>query len=154
MEHLRDVPSALVIDDSRMIRGVAHLILKKLGYDVNFACDGDEGLAVLQTNQYDLVLCDIEMPNMDGIELIQKFRKWEAEHRPGEHQNVCCISGCPPQVREIAASAGFDDLKYKPYNAKEIAAYCEGLGLRDENSCKDEVSTVSDLLEQTQLCIS
>ncbi len=62
----------LVIDDERAIRNVLKEILSNEGYKVDEAVDGDEGLAKFMTNSYNLVLCDIKMPKMDGIEFLQK----------------------------------------------------------------------------------
>ena len=62
----------LVIDDERAIRNVLKEILSNEGYKVDEAVDGDEGLAKFMANSYNLVLCDIKMPKMDGIEFLQK----------------------------------------------------------------------------------
>ncbi len=62
----------LVIDDERAIRNVLKEILSNEGYKVDEAVDGEEGYAKFLNNNYNLVLCDIKMPKMDGIEFLQK----------------------------------------------------------------------------------
>jgi len=62
----------LVIDDERAIRNVLKEILSNEGYKVDEAVDGEEGIAKFMANSYNLVLCDIKMPKMDGIEFLQK----------------------------------------------------------------------------------
>ena len=64
----------LAVDDSSSIREVVMLTLKMAGYEATQAKDGVEALAMAQVKQYDLVLTDVNMPNMDGIELIRELR--------------------------------------------------------------------------------
>ncbi|MEK6479649.1 sigma-54 dependent transcriptional regulator [Catalinimonas sp. 4WD22] len=62
----------LIIDDEKAIRGSLKEILEYEKYSVDEAEDGEEGLKKLNREQYDIVLLDIKMPNMDGIEVLQK----------------------------------------------------------------------------------
>ncbi|MDF9799065.1 two-component system nitrogen regulation response regulator NtrX [Catalinimonas alkaloidigena] len=62
----------LIIDDEKAIRGSLKEILEYEKYKVDEAEDGEEGLKMLHKEQYDIVLLDIKMPNMDGIEVLQK----------------------------------------------------------------------------------
>ena len=64
--------SILVIDDERAIRNVLKEILSSEGYKVDEAIDGEEGLRKFLAGSFDLVLCDIKMPKVDGIEFLQK----------------------------------------------------------------------------------
>jgi len=64
----------LAIDDSRSIRQMVSLTLTAAGHEVAVAEDGREGYEMLQKSQPDLVITDINMPVMDGLELIQKVR--------------------------------------------------------------------------------
>ena len=62
----------LVIDDERAIRNVLKDILSNEGFQVDEAADGEEGWKKFQAANYDLVLCDIKMPKMDGLEFLQQ----------------------------------------------------------------------------------
>jgi two-component system response regulator AtoC len=62
----------LVIDDEENMRHMLSALLKKSGYRVDLAADGREGLKVLEQTHFDFVLCDIKMPNMDGMEFLRK----------------------------------------------------------------------------------
>lgn len=62
----------LVIDDERAIRSTLNEILSFEGYKVDEASDGNEGLKKILENTYDCVICDIKMPKMDGIEVLEK----------------------------------------------------------------------------------
>jgi two-component system, chemotaxis family, chemotaxis protein CheY len=69
----------LIIDDSPVVRNFHKNILKKEGYDVDDAEDGVIALEKSLTNDYDLILCDINMPNMDGLTYVKKYRELEKE---------------------------------------------------------------------------
>jgi len=64
----------LAVDDSASMRQMVSFTLKGAGHDVKEACDGVEALRVAQANTFDLVLTDINMPNMDGVSLIKELR--------------------------------------------------------------------------------
>ena len=64
----------LIIDDEKVIRATLREILEYEKYSVTEAQDGEEGLAKLQEDDYDLVLCDVKMPKMDGIEVLEKAK--------------------------------------------------------------------------------
>jgi len=66
------MPSILIIDDERAIRNSLKEILEYEKYNVDEAEDGEQGLKMMGKNNYDVVLCDIKMPNMDGMEVLQK----------------------------------------------------------------------------------
>src|SRR6187401_2656149 len=62
----------LIIDDEKAIRKTLSEILSFEGYKLDEAADGEEGLKRFKDKSYDLVLCDIKMPKIDGIEFLQK----------------------------------------------------------------------------------
>ncbi|MGV8091316.1 MAG: sigma-54-dependent transcriptional regulator [Mangrovibacterium sp.] len=64
----------LVIDDERSIRNTLKDILQYEKYDVDLAEDGTQGLELINKSEYDIVLCDIKMPGMDGIEVLQNIQ--------------------------------------------------------------------------------
>jgi DNA-binding NtrC family response regulator len=65
----------LIIDDEKAIRKTLTEILSYEGYKIDEASDGDEGLRKFSNTAYDLVICDIKMPKMDGIEFLEKAHK-------------------------------------------------------------------------------
>jgi two-component system nitrogen regulation response regulator NtrX len=67
--------SILIIDDERAIRNVLKDILNNEGYNTDEAPDGEEGLKKFKAGNFDLVLCDIKMPKIDGIEFLQQAKQ-------------------------------------------------------------------------------
>ena len=79
--------AVLVIDDEKSIRNTLKDILEYEKYIVDLACDGREGIEKFQKGQYDVVLCDIKMPQMDGMEVLSKVMQLSPE------TSVIMISG-------------------------------------------------------------
>ena len=69
------MPSILIVDDEKAIRKTLAEILSYEGYKIDEAADGEEGLKKFNANQFDVVLCDIKMPKMDGLEFLEKARQ-------------------------------------------------------------------------------
>lgn len=67
----------LIIDDEKIIRSTLREILEYEKYQISEAQDGEEGLKMLQDEDFDLVLCDIKMPKMDGLEVLEKASELE-----------------------------------------------------------------------------
>lgn len=65
----------LVIDDERAIRNTLKDILSFEGFEVEEAADGAEGLEMIKAKDYDCILCDVKMPKMDGIEVLEKVKE-------------------------------------------------------------------------------
>ncbi len=77
----------LIIDDERSIRNSLSEILSDEGYTVDTAEDGASGLALAEKERYDVIFCDIKMPNMEGTEVLERLRK------DGVDSAVVMISG-------------------------------------------------------------
>lgn len=65
----------LVVDDSASLRQVVSIALKGAGYDVIEACDGKDALSKLKGQKINLVISDVNMPNMDGITFVKEMKK-------------------------------------------------------------------------------
>ncbi|WP_143962235.1 sigma-54-dependent transcriptional regulator [Litoribacter populi] len=73
------MPKILIVDDERVIRATLKEILEYEKYDISEAADGEEGLKKIQNEEFDLVLCDIKMPKMDGLEVLENASKMERQ---------------------------------------------------------------------------
>jgi len=69
----------LIVDDEESFRNVLTVILKKEGYEVEGAANGEEGLKKMSDSAFDHILCDIRMPQMDGLEFLQESKKGGGE---------------------------------------------------------------------------
>jgi DNA-binding NtrC family response regulator len=73
------MPTILIIDDEKAIRKTLTEILGFEGYKIEEAADGEEGLRKFREKNYDLILCDIKMPKLDGIEFLEKAKEINSE---------------------------------------------------------------------------
>jgi DNA-binding NtrC family response regulator len=78
-EKNKKMPKILIIDDEAAIRGALKEILEYESFEVDEAEDGLQGLKKLEKENYDLIFCDIKMPKMDGIEVLEKLKEKEIE---------------------------------------------------------------------------
>src|SRR3954463_2714879 len=69
---MKHMPNILIIDDEKAIRKTLTEILSFEGYKLDEAGDGEEGLKKFREKNYDVVLCDIKMPKVDGLDFLQK----------------------------------------------------------------------------------
>jgi two-component system chemotaxis response regulator CheY len=67
--------SILTVDDSSSLRLATRMALTGAGYAVTEASDGQEGLAKAQSQKFDMIITDLNMPNMDGLSMIREIRK-------------------------------------------------------------------------------
>jgi two-component system, chemotaxis family, chemotaxis protein CheY len=67
----------LAIDDSASMRQMVNFTLKSAGFDVTDACDGVEALKIAKLSKFDVIISDVNMPNMDGLTLVKKLRSLE-----------------------------------------------------------------------------
>ena len=67
-------PQILVVDDEPHVRKTLTIILERAGYSVNSVTDGDEAIVMLSKSSYDLVLCDLRMPRIDGMQVLRALK--------------------------------------------------------------------------------
>ena len=124
----RERPTVLVVDDSLTVRKVTARTLERNNYDVVLARDGVEALGVLQDKFPDLVLTDIEMPRMDGFELLGAIRN----DRTAADTPVIMISSRTGQKhRNRAEALGVSAYLGKPYTEMELIETIERLSPRE-----------------------
>jgi DNA-binding response OmpR family regulator len=109
------MPKILVVDDEETLRVVLSAELKGEGYQVTSAADGQEAIHHLATNQFDLILLDIKMPNMDGYEVL-KFVKERYKTT-----KVIMLTGFADIKNAIESKKlGAADYVCKPYNLVDL----------------------------------
>jgi len=106
----------LIVDDEKEIRNLIAIYLKNEGYDILEASDGEEGLSLLKKHKVHLIVLDIMMPNVDGIEMCMKVR--EIAEMP-----IIMLSAKSQDMDKIVGlSIGADDYVTKPFNPLELIA--------------------------------
>src|SRR5258708_15718510 len=109
--------SILLVEDDPQAVGVLEPILISKGYSVSVARDGVEGLEKIKTRSPDLILCDIDMPRMDGIEVCRTLKNDAATRLIP----VVMLTGFGDLENKIEAlQAGADEFLNKPYNSLEL----------------------------------
>jgi len=107
----------LVVDDSKMIQRLVTWSLRKEGYDARAAADGQRAIAVLQAWMPDLIVLDMMMPVMDGLQ----FLEWRNQYHP--RLPVLALTGMErPDVEEQILAAGADAVLFKPMHVPELLA--------------------------------
>jgi DNA-binding NtrC family response regulator len=122
----------LVVDDDESLRRVTQVQLEQVGYETNVAADGAEALALLQKSLHDLVITDVKMPGMSGMDLLRKIRS----EYPGTVVVMITAFGAVDTAVE-AIKAGAYDYVTKPVHADELEMVArrslEHLDLLEEN---------------------
>ncbi len=116
----------LVVDDSRVIRKVSRHMLESLGFSVDEAENGREGLERCAASMPDMVLLDWNMPVMSGIEFIVQLRQREGGDRP--KVVFCTTENDVAHIRQ-AITAGADEYVMKPFDHETLQIKLQLVGL-------------------------
>ena len=118
----------LLVEDNEMNRDMLSRRLERKGYQVTMAVDGREGVAMATSGQYDLVLMDMSLPEIDGWEATRQLRAApETRHLPIIALTAHAMAG----DREKAIEAGADDYDTKPIELPRLLAKIETLLKRE-----------------------
>ena len=114
-------PTILIVDDSATIRGFARLVLRPLGVTVLEADDGGPALLVSQEHPLDLIIADVNMPGMSGLDLTRALRR-DASQSLRELPVILLTGDRSPGMRQEALDAGAQELIQKPIKPAELQA--------------------------------
>jgi len=110
------VSRILVVDDELQIRKALDVNLRTLGYEIDLAASGEEALASAAAHKPDLVLLDLGLPGIDGIDVIRGLRGWT-------DVPIIVLSAREGETSKVAAlDAGADDYVTKPFSINELMA--------------------------------
>jgi CheY-like chemotaxis protein len=109
----------LVAEDNAVNQRVARRFLERLGCQVDVVDDGAQAVEAVERHDYDLVLMDMQMPNVDGLEATQRIR---ARHQPRRVPIVALTADAMVGTLERCLAAGMDDYLSKPLDAKQLEA--------------------------------
>jgi two-component system OmpR family response regulator len=125
-------PVVLVIEDEPPIRRFLRPTLASQGYRIVEAESGEDGLLQAATRQPDLVILDLGLPDLDGLEVIRRLREWTAVP-------IIVLSARGAESDKVAAlDAGADDYVAKPFHLEEVLARMRALLRRSAGHAKSE----------------
>ena len=130
----------LVVDDEKPISDIVKFNLTKEGYEVLTAFDGEEALEIFATEQPDLILLDLMLPQKDGLEVAREIRK-------SSEVPIIMVSAKDSEFdKVIGLELGADDYVTKPFSNRELLARVKA-NLRRSNLTAETVSPGSDKKE-------
>ena len=122
-----DLPSplhrmnVLVVDDNEINRIVVESMLSGLGVRFVIATGGSEAIAEFHRGHFDLILMDVQMPDMDGLEATRRIRKWEAEHSLLARTPIVAMTAHTSDIEsDQRREAGMDGFLSKPFQMGEL----------------------------------
>ena len=119
-------PTVLIAEDSRDTRIMLKRAFELKGYNVIEAEDGNEALEVVNETRPNLIVVDLNMPVVDGLETIKEIRRLEA---PGEHVPIVAITAFDVYgMKEAALEIGCNTYLSKPLDMEELDRALLGLG--------------------------
>lgn len=137
-EHVIPPHVLLLEDESSVAKGLA-MVMREEGYDVDMAETGESALNKLGRGEFDLLVADLRLPDMDGMEVVHRVR----ERRPDT--NVVIITGYPSVSSAVeAVKMGVSDYLRKPFTEDEFKAAVKG-ALKER-----EKESIEQLLVETQ----
>jgi len=143
----RDEPSGLVlvIEDNRSLSEMVGEYLESKGFGVDFARDGVDGLRLATDNSYDVIVLDLMLPRLDGVEVCRKLRSEAKKSTP-----VLMLTARDTLADKVTGlDAGADDYLVKPFAIQELEARVRALIRRDRRQVSAEVLRVGDLVLDT-----
>jgi signal transduction histidine kinase/ligand-binding sensor domain-containing protein/DNA-binding response OmpR family regulator len=116
--------NVLIAEDNAVNQKLATRILVKMGYSPDVAVNGHDALNAMATKKYDMVLMDVQMPGMDGLEATRFIRE-NMEHQP---VIIAMTANAMPEDKELCLKAGMDDYLSKPMKITDIMEVLERWG--------------------------
>ncbi|HMO14012.1 MAG TPA: response regulator [Pirellulaceae bacterium] len=139
--------NVLLAEDNLVNQKLAVGILEKLGHRVTIAGNGVETLEKLAREDFDLVLMDVQMPEMDGLTATRELRRREQQMNPRKHTPVVAMTAHAMKGdRENCLAAGMDDYLSKPIRTKDLVEKIDLLFRHDYKSVATSSTATSETL--------
>jgi len=131
----------LIVDDEKaLVKGLKYT-LEKEGFKVKAAYDGQEALDFLQSNKVDLIILDLMLPKVDGLEVCRRIRQ------QGNNTPIIMLTAKGDDVDKIIGlELGADDYVAKPFNPRELVARIRAVLRRTSNNIQTGVVTFGELV--------
>jgi len=135
----------LLVEDNRGIAEMVGEFLERRGYSLDYASDGVTGLRLASQESYDVVILDLMLPGMDGLELCRRLRTESKVSTP-----VLMLTARDTlDDKLVGLDAGADDYLVKPFEIRELEARVRALIRRDRRQVSAELLRVGDLVLDT-----
>jgi two-component system response regulator PhoP len=129
----------IIEDEPRLAENIARSLRESAGYAVDIAPDGQEGLFLAESSEYDTILLDLMLPKMPGVEVLKRLRK------SGSHTPVLVLTARDEKESVVSLlNAGADDYLTKPFDLGELLARTKAL-IRRGKGQPSPVLTIGDL---------
>lgn len=122
--------SVLVAEDNPINQRLVLALLERAGHRVQLADDGQQALRMLDETGFDVVLMDMQMPVMDGLEATRRLRAREAEGGSARVPVIAMTASAREEDRELCLAAGMDDYLAKPVNLAEVLQRLQDIAAR------------------------
>jgi CheY-like chemotaxis protein len=110
----------LLAEDNLINQKVATRVLSHLGYDIDVVINGKEVIEAIANKSYDLILMDVQMPEMDGLTATQQIRQQEKANQSIPIAIVAMTANATEEDRELCETAGMDDYLTKPIQIDKL----------------------------------
>ena len=117
----------LVIEDNKDLAHLLEIHLRDLSYEVDLAFDGDKGIAMAEAGNYDLIILDLMLPGLDGLEICRRLRT-----RPPYTPILMLTAKSSELDRVLGLEMGADDYVTKPFSIRELMARVKAIFRRIE----------------------
>ncbi|EGC83053.1 response regulator transcription factor [Anaerococcus hydrogenalis] len=125
----------LIVEDEQILNDTINKSLKKSGYEVESAFDGINAMEMIEIESYDLIILDLNLPHMDGMEILKNLRKEDEETK-------VLILSARSQIKDKVEGldAGANDFLQKPFHLDELKARVRSLTRRNFIQKNSEIS--------------
>jgi two-component system response regulator MtrA len=130
----------LLVEDDASIREIATLGLEQAGFRVTSSGDGREGLIRFRQGPFDLVVLDVMLPSLDGLEVLREIRK--------DNQTPVVMLSAKSELTDVVVGLelGADDYVTKPFELPELVARIKAVLRRSQAQPEDKVISIGDLV--------
>lgn len=110
----------LVVDDNEFTRHLMQILLESWGMSVKLAKNGSEGISLFREHEFDVVLLDIQMPDMLGTDVVLHLRDIERQHGRGPTTIIAFTGNAMPDTESRCLERGFSSVLFKPFDNKDL----------------------------------
>lgn len=135
----------LLVEDNRNLSEVMGELFEQKGFSVDFASDGLDGYRLACQNSYDVIVLDLSLPRMDGLQICQKLRSEAKISTP----ILMLTARDAVSDKVLGFEAGADDYLIKPFAIQELEARIRALIRRDRRQSSHDVYQIADLILDT-----